>query len=789
MRKTTLAILSSLTLTALALTGAATLRTAEEVTVKAQQNQVYESAETLLFPASYAEYLSLNAPSDVAVTDGYHAVSDGNAIHVYDAHDGVYRTYLHEHNIEAAKNVVTKLQFYGNSLYFLDASTSLYFLDVRTLGVGGTPTQTGLSCSTFAIHKDSLYFTTISNGISQLSKAPLNDLKMSSSITLLDNLSLEPTLAFFGDELYYTDAGVYLNKIDPETKGAEPTFLSKFSANILSMYISENVLTCSDINGNFYAYDLSQLSVSPNANTLAPITHAAGKHAALTAHDGFVYVIQDASVRQYSLAKASFTDYEISASSDSINRLNGGTDSCLVDNKLFIADDGNDRISIYDVKLGEFLTPVSSTLTASYLVSDGETVLASDASQAILYSVSGDSYGEILATFAGFNGNVVGTASVYGKYYFLTDNNYFYVTDERDDWNLTETKKISTRFAKLLTADVYGNLYVGTEKGVYRYTEAEFLSPTHEGEELFTDLPVNTTKLLIDYTGGAYALTDGKLQKLGGEPYELNLPLVYSDSATIASFAFSLEENATYLLYEENYVVKTEKLNLPTLKTIAVGDAAEKIFASESATFSVVQTQENALVVAFDMETLQGADYFPYLSFHRTSAPFTALKIGETKTHFVLAAYNETTKSYTTCLVLQSQCSQYPDDDYRKPESKTGYLTSAVSLYKFPYLNSNLTVLKLASDSKVEIVGEINKLDHAYYEIVYTDGETQYTGFIPKVYVSEFSGTPTLPTHVVLGSTNDNRDGIWRLAYLLLGTGAICILIDYLILKKRDKDE
>jgi len=787
----TLAILSSIAFTALALTGAAALRAEKEVKANALQSQSYEHTETLLFPASYEEYLPLTSPSDVAVTDGYHAVSDGNAIHVYNAHDGVYRTYFHEQNVEAAKNVVTKLQFYGNSLYFLDASTGLYVLDVRTLGVGGTPTQTGLSCSTFAIHKDSLYFTTISNGISQLSKAPLNDLKMSSSITLLDNLSLEPTLAFFGGELYYTDAGVYLNKIDPETKGAQPTFLSKFSANILSMYISGNVLTCSDINGNFYAYDLAQLSVSPNANLLDPIFFAAGDHAALTAHGGFVYVIQNTSVRQYDLEQAAFTEYEISSSSTSINRLNGGTESCLANNKLFIADDGNDRIGVYDVTANEFLTPISSDLTASYLASDGETVLASDSSQAVLYSAAGDSYGEILATFAGFNGNVVGTASVYGKYYFLTDNNYFYVTDEADNWNLTETKKISTRFAKLLTSDAYGNLYVGTEKSVYRYTEAEFLSPTHEGEELFTDLPVNTTKLLIDYTGGAYALADGKLQKLGGEPYELNAPLVYSDSATIASFAFSLEENATYLLYEENYVVKTDALDLPTFKTIAVGDAAEKIFASESATFSVVQTQENALVIAFAMENLQGAEYFPYLSFYRTKAPFTALKIGETETHFVLAAYDETAKTYTTCLVLQSQCSQYSDDEYRIPyeQAKTGYLTNEVSLYKFPYLNSDLTVLKLASNSKVDIVGEIDKLDHAYYEIVYTDGENRYTGFVPKVYVSEFNGTPTPPTHTILGSTNDNSDGIWRLVYLLLGAGAICILLDYLILKKRDKDE
>lgn len=88
----------------------------------------------------------------------------------------------------------------------------------------------------------------------------------------------------------------------------------------------------------------------------------------------------------------------------------------------------------------------------------------------------------------------------------------------------------------------------------------------------------------------------------------------------------------------------------------------------------------------------------------------------------------------------------------------------------------------------MRVLGEITRLDHDYYQVEVVDGEgnaTGVTGYVPKAYVSETDGLPPTSENVIFGATDDNGDAIWRLAYLLLGFAAICILVDFLILRKK----
>ena len=108
-----------------------------------------------------------------------------------------------------------------------------------------------------------------------------------------------------------------------------------------------------------------------------------------------------------------------------------------------------------------------------------------------------------------------------------------------------------------------------------------------------------------------------------------------------------------------------------------------------------------------------------------------------------------------------------------------------VFLYKFPYLTELLTVQKLPRNARVTIKGEITQLDHEYYEISYKE----YTGFVPKSFVSGISASPPQTTTQVYGSTENNDDDAFRLVYILLGTAVIGILVDYLILRNKHKEE
>ena len=95
----------------------------------------------------------------------------------------------------------------------------------------------------------------------------------------------------------------------------------------------------------------------------------------------------------------------------------------------------------------------------------------------------------------------------------------------------------------------------------------------------------------------------------------------------------------------------------------------------------------------------------------------------------------------------------------------------------------------LARGTELTLLGEINNLDYDYYHVAYQTAEGEKTGYIPKSYVQLFDGTPKQTQTYQQGAVESNRDALWRLGYILLGFGAVCILFDYLILRKKRKDD
>ena len=780
MKKKTLALLPTLLLTATVIPFAA-------ITVEANAS---EKTDVLIAPQTYEEYLPLTAPTDVAVSENYTAIADGNLIYIYDRQDGEYRKYTHGKE-SVPESTVTKLQFdeYG-TLYFLDSSvsTNFYTLNVET----GAETKLDLACGTFTVHGSDLYFT---NAQKQLYYASIVNSTISSSNFLeWNNVS---SLSFWNGELYFIFADYYLMKIDPQS-GATPdpikdTFAT-FSSQIRHIAIGDGVFACTSAAGELLTYALSQINDGERL-----FQSEKDGFSALCSFGKSVYAVhgETASVREYSTQTNTLTDFEIGASSDSLHRFNGGVETYLAGDKLFIADNGNKRVSVYNRTTETFETPIVATLPPSFLSADEKTLLISNAEKAVLYSLTEETYGEQIKQFSAFNGRLVGTANVYGTYYLISENNYVYALKanaETGEWTLTETKKTSTRYPMALTSDVYGNLYILSGCDVYRFTESEFTSSNEAGEKVCENLPVATTKLAVDYDGTVYALTESALYRGDGTEFSFDEPLVYYEDENakpaIHSFAIGVEENETYLLCEGNYLIKSSALNLPTVKTIKVNGADEKIFENASAEFTVVQTSENALLVELDLQTLGGAEHFPYVGLARGGAQKTALKIGETDKYYLLAEYDQSANAYRTYLALISSCTPLDADDYRTEypleEQKTGYITSAITLYKFPYLTELLKSGELERGATVTILGEIEKLDHAYFHVSYkTENGEIKTGYIPQAFVTDFSGLPPKSETIEAGETESDLDSVWRLAYLLLGFAAICILTDYLLLKKK----
>lgn len=790
-------ILSLLSCGACILSGAAVLRAqnlqanAERISPTTQNQTASSSLPTkLLSPQSYEEYLHLESPADVAVTGNYTAIADGEKVFLYDREENEYFSYAHT-------TKVTKLQFdLSETLYFLDEDMRLYTLDPQTVGKpSASATKTELSCTTFLIQENDFYYTVESGGQAKISKTTLSTLGMSSD-TLVEGITPGPTVAHYNGELYYS-SGRELWKYNPAYDNVEYVatcpHLSKISAMTIHsgviMICSESEKSASSQTKNLFAYSLAELDEKNNSidATLLP-TDEEGGYLSLSIHGEYVYAVKNNAVRQYDVTTNSFTSYEICDRSDSVHRLNDAAESCLVGDVLLIADNGNDRIGVYDIVAQTYKTPIESALDCKYLASDGETVLSASDSVAVLYSLQEENYGQKLATFNDFDAALTGAVGVYGKYYFVTSDYRYAAENTENGWTLSAPRRANVS-ATLLAADAYGYLYVAGGGNVYKYTEEQFFVDT-EREKICEEFPTGAEKMLVDYAGNLYALKSGVLEKIGGEEYPLNSPLVYAETAKLRSFAFGIEENIAYLLYDEDYLATTTLLDLPTVQKIAVENADERIFAKESAVFAVVETKPNTLVVRFDIQTLSGAELFPYLSYERRSEPFIALKIGESAQYNVLAVYDETQEEYFTCLALADFCNSADAYCTNYETAQTGYLTNDVSLYKFPYLTDLLTVTKTAGGAQVALLGEVEKLDYKYYHVQYeTEDGQMMTGYIPVNYVTSFNGAPPKVETVVVENQTDGLDMLWRCCYLVLGFSVVAILTDVLILRKRKKDD
>ena len=755
-----------------------------DFSARAQQAQA--QSDTLIAPTSYEQYLPLSSPTDVAVTNEYTAIAQDNAIYLYDRTGNAYE----EIDFSPVTNEqITKTQFYGDYVYCLDAGMLLHRMHLQTSAIE----TIHLACTNFLIYGNTLFYTTSSGNMSKLYQTDVQAPTASATL-LADKIAGLPALAFWNGELYYTiDTQItLLFKINPQTK--DFIQVTNFpQTTVHDFYITNNTIAFTvaqtEDGGDFYTYSIADFS--------EPLSHEQGSFSSVTAHGEYFYTIEENSIKQYSLQTQSFTQFEICGVSDSVHRLNGGAATCLSGETLFIADNGNDRISIYDTQGAQFETPIATTIDPLYISAQDNTLMIANQTTVEIYDIESKTK---LYTASDFHGQIVGIASVYGTQYIATNANYYYaITQNESGWSVTDTQKTTTQIPEYFTADLYGKLYILSSNKVFAFHETSLKNASVAGEEVCNfGASANIKQIAIDYNQTVYALCDNKIITQTGEntfgEFSFETSLVYTQDTRATAFALGYLENQTYLLMDGAYILASQRLQLPTVKTVAVEDTDKQIFANASAEFSVLQTQENALLIAFDITKLNGATHFPYTGHHRAKQSITALKMGETQTHYILAHFNESKNAYQTYLVRKDDCSFMANADFRTDyaqENRTQlFVSSEVALYKFPYLTDLLTITTLPRGASVTVLGEIRQLDHEYYHVQYTDEQgNTHSGYIPKAFTNSFSGLP-MPEHdYQAGASESDKDAVRRLAVLLLGFSAICILIDYLLLRKRNPEQ
>ena len=788
-----------------------------------------EAAQYMLItPTSYEQYLPLQAPADVAVSDDFTAIADGNLIYVYNRARQLYRTYTHTANTTEDLNVVANLEFsqYGD-LYFIDGNAHMYVIENSLLASTTAELTTkedfpAFFCNAFVINGNDLYFAVSSEASAHLSRTDAASPNASTAKLIVGNISKGPAIAYYDDTLYYTNGnGNFLNKItlDDDSPAQE---LCAFTVPISSLAVGGDEVFITNTNNEFYVYN--RITLSGLASNIQPLDKdVSGGYKTLSTYKDHVYAVRERSVRQYGIGKG-FTQFEIAANSSSPHRLQNATDMILQGEKLYVADSGNCRISIYDTATQSYQAvslPAPATCVAAY----GNTVLAADETTAWLIDLSN---AETVQTFQGFDGSISGITAVYDRYYLATTSNTYYTVSLQPiaseagqpvapayEWQLSDgVRKTNGISPTHFTSDVYGNFYVVAGNDLHKFTETEILLPNEFGKEVLSLLPTQPEKIIVDLNENVYVLKDGELHFYAytaetdvyadtATIVPLSAQLVYGQTETtpITSVAFNVYDNAAYVLYDGNLVLSTPRLQLPTVQGIPTSGIEQTIFTESSAEFKVVETKENAFLIQFDLQALnqqyttQSGYNFPYLSHGRDTESHVALMLGQAGEYSVLAIFDKETHAYSNYLTKSRYFVQEKSEsdylvEYEESQTKTGYLTNALTLYKYPYLTDLLRVSSMEKNQTVRLIGEINQLDYDYYKIEIEDatGNVQ-TGFIPKSYITFFDGSPKPSEPHTYGESEPSEDSIWRLTYLLLGAAAICVLLDLLILQRKPKDE
>lgn len=751
-----------------------------------------ESLE-LFLPSSPEQFLPLNSPNDVAISDDYIAVADGNKIYVYDRAAQTYSTFT-----GTAGLTYSSLCFYDTYLFFVPSGSETYitYFDCAAIeggAIGEESTQqlkdsssASIPCSSFILNGRALYYATItSNTVSifcrDLDPETLTAGERGDDLAPSNNANTAPYFTVYSGQVYFSlntgEASIY----SVDNSLATPRYTTYFS--VYSFAISDSTCYYSSIDNNHYFYmatgsDGDKQLMDSDGSAISGVS-------AIEAYDGDLYLVTGASVKEYAPTSSAYTGWEIAQYSAGRRRLGAGADALsLQGSHLTVADPANRRVLLYNTDSEAYSSVSVSELGSDFFVCAGaENFLVCNSSVVRLYGYDGQ-----MVTTApqedAFDGDILDCAYSYGAYYLLTNTGKTY---RIANGTLDSAHGELPSSATAVTADIEGNLWVfsPTSNAMTCYTAEQFMGAEAIGEEQkaisFTQ-GETIADVLIDYAGNAYALTadsvlckstDSAENPISETPLGLSSFVSYADDAQAVAFAFGFETGDAYILTDSGFIVKWS-YGIESLDNIAADgayDALTGAAASDAYSGVLVTVSQDAVAVLLDesafsadMQTLPTDGYARAGSLSdsaNSGKPITGVRAfdilgvgtvvalyeyvpGQTEAG---SDYVPTQRNYTLCLVLEGGLQSVEQDSYYTAETSVGYTTNAVGLYNLPLMRTGSAAyrLELPKGTQVTVLGRIScaasaeggwglDADHCFVSCT-VDGQTVY-GFLPAPYVS-----------------------------------------------------
>ncbi len=357
---------------------------------------------------------------------------------------------------------------------------------------------------------------------------------------------------------------------------------------------------------------------------------------------------------------------------------------------------------------------------------------------------------DVTAEGASFTAKTFFVSLCYGENLYALDGGaHLYQISFADD-NATELCKLPEGANSILLLD--GTLFCATESGAfYGYSFAD----------LTAKKDADACQPIVSVPSGVSALNADE-------------NFVYLMQGT-TPYVYSTTENAL--------AVAEGRFSRPSLHGISTKQVKSTFENLEKGEFTLVQTKKNALLIEVDLTATQDDSVFPYIGNQRADEK-TAIKIASVEGFDLIVEQPTSGNAYSAYLVAPADVTELTENILLYDEEKTGYITNQVGLYKYPLFGEKFpTLSSLSQDDEIILLGEID--GNIPYFIV-RSGET--VGYIPQGYVNRFLGASPEIEEIILSGDEKNIDGVWRLAYLVLGAAAICILVDFLILRKKSDE-
>lgn len=732
------------------------------------------SGMSLLLPASYEQYMELNAPSGYVMNDDYIAIADGSQIYLYarDAGGGYMR-------FDAGASV-SSMQLYESGgatyLYFVSSGLTDSVVRYAVCGENGLTDAASTAvtgCSSFAIYTTDAgtYFYYVTS-MRSIVRAPMSgtqiQLESAESVRQSDGNIVAPTFFLYGSALYYSwNTDICAADGTAVWRTASP--VASFAATEAGCYYVSN-----DDRALYRAADAEQ---SPAAQ---PLTE--GNINSVSAYDGMLYLTTENKVRGFDPAANAYSGYEISRYSDSENRLGAGArDISVYDSKVVVADTGNGRASVYDAGTRSYTA--IPTETAPLLVCAGESVFAAaDEYNVYIYSYEG----ELLDTEA-IGARIYDLAYSFGTFYVVSETSQRRgaIVPDGSGYTYQPADGTTTDTYLSVATDIGGYIYLlDSAGGVYMYAD-ELAFLTGNGEKLPADF-AGATQIVSDFAGNVTCMTEG------GEMLRYNKPTSTSEGSTdhmeaidlsglvdgadssVVSFAFGFESGTVYFL-ADGFVASTNALAVEALDSLSAAGLYDAVYTrlpdADFASGRMARVSEGAVTVQLNLSSLADKATLDCSDYTRETQERIGIVLTQTNYGAIVVFYGETTdgihvdRSYDVRLVLDSD----PNDDagnlellsdadtLHEPRTEEGspftigYTTNEVGLFKYPLMGmadgDNLfgKLATLEKSTAVTVLDELylandDVLDADRYYFVRVESETGALsyGFVPSDYILSY---------------------------------------------------